>query len=56
MPRKVAPQKPINWAFLSCGRVAHDYANALRCVDGAKPYVVAPRSADDLPRAEAFRD
>ena len=49
-------QKPINWAFLSCGRVAHDYANALRCVDGAKPYVVATRSADDLPRAEAFRD
>ena len=49
-------QKPVNWAFLSCGRVAHDYANALRCVDGAKPYVVATRSADDLPRAEAFRD
>ena len=27
-------QKPINWAFLSCGRVAHDYANALDLVDG----------------------
>ena len=26
---------PKNWAFLSCGRVAHDYANALKCVDGA---------------------
>ena len=49
-------QKPVNWAFLSCGRVAHDYANALRCVDGAKPYCVATRSAEDLPRAEAFRD
>ena len=48
------PPKPLRWGFLSCGRVAHDYANALKCVEGAVLHCVATRGARDLPRAEAF--
>jgi len=38
----------------SGGRVAHDMANALKCVEGAALHVVATRAPKDLGRAEAF--
>ena len=47
-------RKPLRWAFLSCGRVAHDYANALKCVEGAVLHCVATRAERDRGRAEAF--
>ncbi|KAJ8599956.1 hypothetical protein CTAYLR_002842 [Chrysophaeum taylorii] len=43
----------IRWAFLGAGRVAHDFANALKTVPGAVLHCVATRSAS--PRCEAFR-
>ncbi|KAH8071432.1 D-xylose 1-dehydrogenase [Aureococcus anophagefferens] len=47
-------RKPLRWAFLSCGRVAHDYANALKCVEGAVLHCVATRAEKDRD-AEADR-
>lgn len=47
--------RPLKWAFLGAGRVAHDFANAMKTVEGAVLYCVAVRSAKDLERCESFQ-
>mmetsp|Transcript_8428 Transcript_8428/g.26248 ORF Transcript_8428/g.26248 Transcript_8428/m.26248 type:complete len:436 (+) Transcript_8428:29-1336(+) len=51
----LSEERPVRWLFLGAGRVAHDYANALKTVPGAVLYAVATRSASGLARGEAFR-
>lgn len=44
----------LRWLFMGAGRVAHDFANALKCVEGARLYSVA--TASDLERASRFAE
>lgn len=47
--------KPVKWLFLGAGRVAHDYANALKTVKGAQLHAVATRNMSGLPRCKQFQ-